>query len=1381
MAARHRWTARARWSILGLIAAILLAIGGGALWLDSPAGHRFIASQIARREPASGLRVQIGRIEGSIYSQARLFDIRLSDPRGTFLVIDEARLDWFPFAWLSNRLDIDRLHVTRARMFRKTALKPGAPDAPILPGFDIRLLDLRIDQLALAEPVAGQAFVVKAAGKADIRGGRAILMLDLRAIGSADQVRLALDSRPDDNHFDINGVAEGPAGGLIARLAGTTQPVAVALSGQGDWQAWRGSLRGTLGDQLTADLALTQAEGQWTVRGPLSGSIIASGIIGQLSGGRVDLAADGTMDQRIITGTLTLGARGRSVRLKGGVDLGRSAFDILTVDLLAGADQALARDVRARALVARARLDGPFSNFGYEYLASARALNVGKLAIIGLRADGKGRYAQRGVTLIPVNARAERIDGGGDIVTAISRNATIRGDIRLAQGAILPSQLAVSSARGSGTITLARAPTGASSARFAGTLSAVEIAGLGVVDADLLINAGTGPRGAFALDGQVAARMQRLDNAFLRGLGGGAPRLRSAIRLAPDNRLLFDGLVIEAPLLSARAHGYRRTDGTMYFEGNGVHQSYGPFALTLDGRIERPTVTVRLDQPLDALGLRDVALMLRPDDTGFALEAQGQSRLGRFDATGAILLPRGGAATIRVDRLALGGMTAQGALTPVTGGLAGRLDVAGSVAGTIDFTVPGTVQQIDLALAARRAQFAGPPALSIARGTINARLVLNPGGTTIDGKVNAVGVQSGALQIGRLDGSAQLVDGVGKASATISRQRGRLFNLKLDADIAPQRINLMIGGTLGNQPIRLFGPARLVATGDGWSLAPATLRYAGGTARLSGETGSGGTSLRADIVRLPLSLADLANPDLGLGGTLSGQLNYETPRGGVPTGRASLRIDGLTRSGLVTTSRPIDIGVNAMIDPARAAVRAVIAEKGKVIGRAQALIAPLATGDGLIERIGPAPIRGQVRYAGDAGTIWGLTNVELFALSGDTRINADIGGTLSDPSISGLVTMSDGRLQSPVTGMTLTDLDTTGTFSGGQLRMDRLSGQTKGGGRVEGTARFDLSGTRGVGIDMSLRADRAVLLDRDDIGATVSGPITIRSDGNGGTIAGTLDIVSSRFSLGRASTVATIPQLSVIEINRRGDELPEQVRASPWRLDIAANARNRLMVTGLGMDSEWRADLQIGGTVTNPALTGRADLVRGSYDFAGKRFDLNKGMLRFTGTTPINPVIDIDAVADVSDINATIRVRGSSAAPEISFSSVPALPEDELLSRLLFGTSITNLSAPEAIQLAAAVAAFQGGGGGLDPINAVRRATGLSRLRILPADASNGQQTSIAAGKYIGRRIYVELITDGQGYSATRIEYQITRWLSILSSVSTIGRQSINARVSRDY
>ena len=278
-----------------------------------------------------------------------------------------------------------------------------------------------------------------------------------------------------------------------------------------------------------------------------------------------------------------------------------------------------------------------------------------------------------------------------------------------------------------------------------------------------------------------------------------------------------------------------------------------------------------------------------------------------------------------------------------------------------------------------------------------------------------------------------------------------------------------------------------------------------------------------------------------------------------------------------------------------------------------------------------------------------------------------------------------------------------------------------------------------------------------------------------------MQLVAGRYRLGRAAA-ATIPRLAVIEINRSADEPDEAAAPIPWALDLKARARNRLAVTGLGLDSEWRADLIIKGTVNDPAIAGRADLVRGGYEFAGRRFELDRGMIRFQGEAPPDPVLDIVAQADLEGLDASIRVSGTGLRPEISFQSTPALPEDELLSRLLFGSSITSLSVPEALQLAAAVASLRSGGGtSLNPINTLRRAAGLDRLRILPADPSTGQGTAVAAGKYLTRRTYVEVISDGQGYSATRVEFQLTRWLSVLSTISTIGRQSASVRVSKDY
>ena len=87
----------------------------------------------------------------------------------------------------------------------------------------------------------------------------------------------------------------------------------------------------------------------------------------------------------------------------------------------------------------------------------------------------------------------------------------------------------------------------------------------------------------------------------------------------------------------------------------------------------------------------------------------------------------------------------------------------------------------------------------------------------------------------------------------------------------------------------------------------------------------------------------------------------------------------------------------------------------------------------------------------------------------------------------------------------------------------------------------------------------------------------------------------------------------------------------------------------------------------------------------------------------------------------------------------------------------------------------------MDPINQLRSAIGLDRLRIVSADPALGRGTGVALGKNFGRKFYAEIITDGRGYSATELEFRVTSWLSVLAAVSTIGRESVVAEISRDY
>ena len=143
-----------RW--IGIALGGLVLLGAFLLWIaDTSIGHRFIADQIAAQSPASGLKIRIGRIDGSIYSKARLRDVRLYDPDGLFLHVSDTRLHWTPAGWLANRLDIASLDIPSATLYKMPKLRPSAKKGPILPGFDIRIGRLTVDRLVIEPAVAG--------------------------------------------------------------------------------------------------------------------------------------------------------------------------------------------------------------------------------------------------------------------------------------------------------------------------------------------------------------------------------------------------------------------------------------------------------------------------------------------------------------------------------------------------------------------------------------------------------------------------------------------------------------------------------------------------------------------------------------------------------------------------------------------------------------------------------------------------------------------------------------------------------------------------------------------------------------------------------------------------------------------------------------------------------------------------------------------------------------------------------------------------------------------------------------------------------------------------------------------------------------------------
>lgn len=1370
-----------------LLAAILALLGMfavGVLVLNSPIGHRFVVERIMRYAPASGLRVTIGRIEGSLYGTSTLHDVTLSDPKGAFLRVPEVELDWRPFSWFTRGLDVRKLVLHRGVLLRQWNLRPGRPDAPILPNFDIRIDRLELDRLSVADGIIGERRRIDLVAKVDIRKGRALIrtQASLGAKDSrGDRFAALLDAEPARNKFDMALDYNAPKGGLLANLAGAKRDLRGRVVGHGTWKDWKGSLLiDSPGVQLAA-LRLTNRSGQYGILGLIWPQDMLTGTAARVAGKAVAVNAQGTLVNSVLNGRFLAIGAGAQVDARGGVDLGTNTFDALVVK--AGLrNPELIEGTRIERAGLSLQLDGAFTALTVQHALVAERVTSGTLRV--------ERFAQTGVATregtlwtLPLNASAARIVTGNPTVDPRLVNARVTGRLQL-QGSRLTGDNLSLVVPGLAARLVLRGDIARGGYALAGPVAARgwKLENLGTVNADVKILLKLGNGVPWRLAANLAGQMPRVDNPTLTTVAGTGIRFAGAIRTGGDIPLVIERATLNASKLSLNISG-RLAGGVTTLSGGGRHVDYGPFTVAASIAGNGPKATLVFASPYPAAGLKEVHIGLAPIPGGFRIETSGGSTLGSFSGTIGLFSPPGGATRLQIERLEVWKTNVTGALLFERGGINGKLQLAGGgVDGAITLAPRGGGQGFNVALTAENARFGGDNPLTISSGKLEAAGLIAKGHTTVTGSLMGQGIGRGNLFLGRIAAQASVTDGRGRVTASLAGRRGSRFALQLFGEFAPQRIAVLANGEFAGQKIAMPRRAVLTSEDGGWRLAPSQVDYAGGRLIASGLFGSTQTEARFALSDMPLSVVDILVSEVGLGGKASGLIDYRQPHGGVPSGSARLMIKGLTRSGLVLSSRPIDLALVANLSANALETRAVAREAGQVRGRLQARISGLPRDGTLMERLRAGGLFAQLRYNGPADALWRLAAIDAFDLTGPIAVAADVTGDLDNPSIRGSVASSGLRLQSALIGADISQMTMRGTFAGSRLTLSQFAGRTPNGGTVAGSGFVDLSdlGSKGAVIDLKLAAHNARLINRPDMAAAVTGPLRIVSDGLSGTIAGRVLLDTASWQLGRATGGAQLPNIPTREINAPADIAPARARGFAWRFLIDAAAANRIAVRGMGLDSEWGAKIRLRGRTDAMQIFGQADMVRGSYEFAGTRFDLIRGRINFDGESPPNPRLDIAAEAQITGLTARVTVSGTGNKPEIAFTSTPPMPEDELLARLLFGSSITQISAPEALQLGAALASLRGGGG-LDPINKLRSAIGLDRLRIVTADPALGRGTGVAAGKYFGRRFYAEIVTDGHGYNATSLEFRVTNWLSLLGSVSTLGRESMNLKVSKDY
>ena len=202
----------------------------------------------------------------------------------------------------------------------------------------------------------------------------------------------------------------------------------------------------------------------------------------------------------------------------------------------------------------------------------------------------------------------------------------------------------------------------------------------------------------------------------------------------------------------------------------------------------------------------------------------------------------------------------------------------------------------------------------------------------------------------------------------------------------------------------------------------------------------------------------------------------------------------------------------------------------------------------------------------------------------------------------------------------------------------------------------------------------------------------------------------------------------------------------------------------VGGDVQVRKDP--GGKI---ALVGTVNTVRGTYDFQGRRFDLQRdGTLRFIGTSQINPLLNITATREIPNTGVTARVHitGTAAAPRLALSSDPPLEESDILSLIVFNRQVNELGTGERSSLAATAGGIATGFIAAPLGKSIGKALDLDLFEITTTTDEGGLGAGVTLGQQIGDRAFVKLRQQFGERSTSQfmLEYQLTRFLRLQAS-----------------
>lgn len=1371
---------------LGLIASLLALVAIALVMLQMPDMRERLLALALGTINQGGTKVEIGELGGTWPQHLEIRKLTVSDAKGIWLSLDEGRLDWHPSSLLIGTFHVENLSAVALGISRA----PVSDTPSASSGFSLLVLPLairidaaKVERLTLGKRLTGIAekgmlAQLDATAQLGFSANRLSLTLAAqrtdRVPGKID-ASVFFDRRTqglDTTVFIEDGSLAKP--GLVATLGHIAGAEHVTLTARA--QNDNGKVTGEA--KLDAGRALmlsANARGGWNQT--------------------LALAATASAEGNLVSSALADLGRARRVELTS--NIGIDADDTLTL-----------KDLRLDA--------APFALAGGLRMSDVLASTTHELSAEGTL-SGLDRFAGKpgNAALAAVEWRiAAEIDRASNIahvkeatISSPPGKLVLSGDASLDGGSAKGTAEAVLGDLGPFGDLIGQKVKGAAQITLSPFALSPDIDGAG----DIVIKT-TGVN---------------VDDATLNGLLGGDMAVDASLLLPRSGGFAFPAIAITP---SSGAYHFKASiarspndvlSGEVHFQTDQIatllpdEDIAGRFDAdaTLAGSLAAPRAAVKArlaDGSLVGFDTKLATLDLAADEGGsgpLAFRFEGPDGKAALDAM--LSRPKEGGAKLDALKADLFGTSLDGALAMsddglLTGTLKGEhtslnvftaitgLAIDGS--GTVALTAEprGGKQHAALAVDAQHMTVDMVDKIGLDRVALDVKADDLFGAMDIDGTLTAPAGQVGLTRLAsmRLTAKGPLAKLALVLDASGTRESYKLEPVSLSAAAiyAEKAETLAVSKfdfTLGDASLALGALATIGVRGGVDAKAVAfDAKGPSGSGTIKGSLALRSRAARLDLEAKGLPL-ELASPFL-FSDTAHGQGDATLALdSGKETGSLSLKLSKLTLAQADETERP---AFDATLDGKWARGRLDLTANAMGVStrpfELKASLPVVRAAEGAWPALAKrGPVSGSLDWEGPAASLVALADFTSQQLSGDAKVALRASGDISGPLINGQASVTNGAYENFDSGTVLRDLSLSLTGRNSQMVTFTLDATDGAKGRVAASGEVHLAKGAFPAISANATFTNAHLLRRSEADGAFDGALELAGAAFPPgpeaplSIKGKLNTTLAEIRIPEQLS-GSVTQIDVVEVNGAPSRIATARRSAPVPidLDVALGFGAPLKVSGRGLDSLWDGDLKIGGTAENPRIDGTLTSRRGTLDFAGKTFTLTKGAVRFLDRTPIDPDIDTVLTYKRTDLTANVAVTGRSSAPQVTLTSDPDLPRDEILSRILFNKGAGELSAMEAVQLANTLAQLSGkrGFSGAGVLGSVQNALGLDVLRI---DQAESGATTVAAGKYIQKGIYVG-VEQGtlSSDSSVKVEIEVTPQITVDTRIgqSTGGDVGVN-------